>query len=265
MTSYADLSLRVGLDKEQIDCTGATPPQIIPVFDLTVEDRETGRTAEEDSPDVAKLQNVRGEQNMSRTQGRRPRAPTAAYGSRRRATKILAVRIGVGATANDEERVHERLVNPGVRVAPVRGKLHGMRTIRRYSNRKPYDTLNKRGKQSYALRILGPCMRFLALTAISLSFIGCSEGLGGRCKDNSNCSSGLICNDGASGNGTCEYPKAAGTSTSDASATQDQAGAESVTFALNSEVGSEYDVVPAMDAAAVDGDAVGPDAARPVF
>jgi hypothetical protein len=61
MTSYADLSLRVGFDEEQIDCTGANPPQIIPVFDLTVEDRETGRTGGEDSPDVAKLQNVRGE------------------------------------------------------------------------------------------------------------------------------------------------------------------------------------------------------------
>jgi hypothetical protein len=178
----------------------------------------------------------------------------------------------VGATANDEERVPERLANPGVRVVPVRGKLHGMRTVRRYSNRKPYDTLNKRGKQTCALRILGSCMRLLALTAIPLFSMACSEGLGGRCKDNSNCSSGLVCNDGASGNGTCEYPTAAGTSTSDASATQDQAEAESVTFTPNSEVGSEYDVVPAMDAAAVDvaaaaldGDAVGPDAASPVF
>ena len=52
-------------------------------------------------------------------------------------------------------------------------------------------------------RILGTTFCLLGLTAVVLLSVACGQNEGGRCQVNSDCASGLVCNQGSTGNGTC--------------------------------------------------------------
>ena len=51
--------------------------------------------------------------------------------------------------------------------------------------------------------ILGLRSCLLGLTAVFLVFAACGQNEGGRCQINSDCGSGLTCQNGSSGNGQC--------------------------------------------------------------
>ncbi len=94
------------------------------------------------------------------------------------------------------------------------------------------------------LRMLGPRTCHLGLTAALLCLAACGEGEGGRCQINSDCASGLSCQDGTTGNGKCVSQNPAGTTTNDA--------AVDVAVASASDVGADTLVTPEVDSAEVD-------------
>jgi hypothetical protein len=70
-------------------------------------------------------------------------------------------------------------------------------------------------------RILGTTFCLLGLTAVVLLSVACGQNEGGRCQVNSDCASGLICNQGSTGNGTCGPQIVVVAPTNDASSAKD--------------------------------------------
>jgi hypothetical protein len=98
-------------------------------------------------------------------------------------------------------------------------------------------------------RIFGlPCC-VLGLTAVLLLSAACGQNEGGRCQVTSDCASGLICNNGTTGNGTCG-PQTTVTLTSDAAPAKDDA--EDLPVVSGPEVGIDTVATPEIDAETID-------------
>ena len=100
-----------------------------------------------------------------------------------------------------------------------------------------------------------PTMRFIfaprtclaGLTAILLLFAACGQNEGGRCQIDSDCGSGLRCNQGMTGNGLCV---SSSTVVANTDARSDLADDEKA--AATSDVGTEAAVMSTLDAEPVD-------------
>jgi hypothetical protein len=110
-------------------------------------------------------------------------------------------------------------------------------------------------------RTPGTTFCLLGLTASLVLFAACGQNEGGRCQIASDCASGLQCNNGATGNGTCG-PQNVVVTQNDA-ALKDAAlkndVAEDVAVPLTSEVGSEAGVTPEVDGEGIDAGSVDSD------
>ena len=70
-------------------------------------------------------------------------------------------------------------------------------------------------------RILGSPAFLLGLAIVPLFASGCGADEGSRCQIDSDCASGLICENRATGNGTCKPSNARGNPSADAAVKQD--------------------------------------------
>ena len=93
----------------------------------------------------------------------------------------------------------------------------------------------------------------LGLTAALFLFVACGQNEGGRCQVNSDCASGLTCNNGLSGNGQCVSSSTV-VANNDAALKSDLANDE--TAPATSDVGTEAAVMSTPGAEPVDADSL---------
>jgi len=92
-------------------------------------------------------------------------------------------------------------------------------------------------------RILASAAFFVGSTIVLLFANGCGQDEGGRCQIDSDCASGLTCDNRETGNGVCRASNGGGSSAADAAAKQD------ASLLSGPEVESEAETAPAVDLA----------------